>query len=182
MAILGRKIPWTEEPDGPQSIWLQGVRHDWATEPTCMSSHVEGRILTSCWNCFFDFDPYLFIARLVIIIIHNGLPLEKEIAAHSSILAWRIPWTEEPGRLQSMESYSRTQLKWLSMAWQWPASENPTPLPDCSAKVPLFITLSMAGRKNLTHPPAWGLLFEEIFARINWSFYFVSSPIPTSDP
>ena len=29
-------------------------------------------------------------------------PLEKEIATHSSILAWRNPWTEEPGRLQSM--------------------------------------------------------------------------------
>ena len=31
-------------------------------------------------------------------------PLEKGMATHSSILAWRIPWTEEPGRLQSMES------------------------------------------------------------------------------
>jgi len=29
-------------------------------------------------------------------------PLEKEIATHSSILAWEIPWTEEPGGLQSM--------------------------------------------------------------------------------
>ena len=29
-------------------------------------------------------------------------PLEKEIATYSSILAWRIPWTEAPGRLQSM--------------------------------------------------------------------------------
>ena len=29
-------------------------------------------------------------------------PLEKEMAAHSSILAWRIPWTKEPGGLQSM--------------------------------------------------------------------------------
>ena len=29
--------------------------------------------------------------------------LEKEIATHSSILAWRMPWTEEPGGLQSME-------------------------------------------------------------------------------
>ena len=29
-------------------------------------------------------------------------PLEKEMAIHSSILAWRILWTEEPGRLQSM--------------------------------------------------------------------------------
>ena len=31
-------------------------------------------------------------------------PLEKEMATHSSILAWRIPQTEEPGRLQSVES------------------------------------------------------------------------------
>ena len=31
-------------------------------------------------------------------------PLEKEMATHSSILAWEIPWTEEPGRLQSMRS------------------------------------------------------------------------------
>ena len=31
-------------------------------------------------------------------------PLEKEMATHSSILAWKIPRTEEPGRLQSMES------------------------------------------------------------------------------
>ena len=31
-------------------------------------------------------------------------PLEKGKATHSNILAWRIPWTEEPGRLQSMES------------------------------------------------------------------------------
>ena len=29
-------------------------------------------------------------------------PLEKEMATHSSILSWRIPWTEESGRLQSM--------------------------------------------------------------------------------
>ena len=29
-------------------------------------------------------------------------PLEKEMAIHSSILAWKIPWTEEPDRLQSM--------------------------------------------------------------------------------
>ena len=30
--------------------------------------------------------------------------LEKEMTTHSSILAWKIPWTEEPGGLQSMES------------------------------------------------------------------------------
>ena len=38
-------------------------------------------------------------------------PLEKEMAIHSSILAWRIPWTEEPGWLQSTGLQSWT---WLS--------------------------------------------------------------------
>ena len=37
-------------------------------------------------------------------------PLEEGMATYSSILAWRISWTEEPGRLQSMGSQSRTQL------------------------------------------------------------------------
>ena len=37
-------------------------------------------------------------------------PLEKEMATHCSILAWEIPWTGEPGRLQSTGSQKRTQL------------------------------------------------------------------------
>ena len=54
-------------------------------------------------------------------------PLEKEMATHSSILAWRIPWTEKPGGLQSMGSqrvrhnwetnthiYNNTCLKWFN--------------------------------------------------------------------
>ena len=37
-------------------------------------------------------------------------PLEKGMATHSSILAWEIPWTEKPGRLQSMGLQSWTRL------------------------------------------------------------------------
>ena len=36
--------------------------------------------------------------------------LEKKMATHSSILAWRIPWTEEPGSLQTWGRKSRTQF------------------------------------------------------------------------
>ena len=44
-------------------------------------------------------------------------PLEEDMATHSSLLAWRIPWTEEPGGLQSMGvTQSWTWLKWLSTA------------------------------------------------------------------
>ena len=40
-------------------------------------------------------------------------PLEKETATHSSILAWRIPWTEEPGELQFMGS-QRVRHNWVT--------------------------------------------------------------------
>jgi len=40
-------------------------------------------------------------------------PLEKEMATHSSFLAWKIPWTEEPGRLQSMGS-QRVRHNWAT--------------------------------------------------------------------
>ena len=66
----------------------------------------------------FEFPPSatnqltLFIAQLVknlpamqetwVRFLGREDPLEKEMALHSSILAWKIPWTEEPGGLQSM--------------------------------------------------------------------------------
>ena len=44
-------------------------------------------------------------------------PLEEEMATLSSILAWKIPWTEEPGGLQSVELKSQTQLSnWAHIA------------------------------------------------------------------
>ena len=45
-------------------------------------------------------------------------PLEKEMATHSSILAWKIPWTEEPGRLQSMESRRVEQDFFKAEEWK----------------------------------------------------------------
>ena len=48
-------------------------------------------------------------------------PLEEEMATHSSILAWKVPWTEEPGGLQSMGSlvgYSLWGRKELFMTEQ----------------------------------------------------------------
>ena len=50
-------------------------------------------------------------------------PLEKEIVTHSSTLAWKMPWTEEPGRLQSMGSQSRTQLSAFTFTFYFHALE-----------------------------------------------------------
>ena len=63
-------------------------------------------------------------------------PLEKEMAAHSSILNWRIPWTEEPGGLQSMGSQRVGQdlvtntTKKPSSLWEEPEPEWETMLTD----------------------------------------------------
>ena len=45
-------------------------------------------------------------------------PLEKEMATHSSILAWITPWTEEPGRLQCMR-LQRVRHDWARMHWSY---------------------------------------------------------------
>ena len=70
------------------------------------------------------------------------------MAPHSSTLAWKIPWTEEPGRLQSLGSQSRTQLSDFTftfhfhalekemathssvLAWRIPGTEEPVGLPS----------------------------------------------------
>ena len=39
-------------------------------------------------------------------------PLEKGLATHSSILVWRIPWTQESGGLQSMDRVAKSQTQW----------------------------------------------------------------------
>ena len=49
---------------------------------------------STCQYRRFGFDPWV-----------GKTPVEKEMATHSSFLAWEIPWTEEPGGLQSMESH-----------------------------------------------------------------------------
>ena len=46
-------------------------------------------------------------------------PLEKEMATHSSILAWKVSWTEEPGRLQSMGS-QRVEDNWMTNTHTFP--------------------------------------------------------------
>ena len=74
--------------------------------------------------------------------------LEKAMAPHSSTLAWKIPWMEEPGRLQSMRSLSQARLSDFTftfhlhvlekemathssiLAWRIPGTEEPVGLPS----------------------------------------------------
>ena len=74
-------------------------------------------------------------------------PLEKEIATHSTILAWKTPWTEEPGRLQSMGSQSRTRLHFSQglRSHKPPSADKPlTPTTTKKKKNPLQYILWLA--------------------------------------
>ena len=64
------------------------------------------------------FDFKLLVSKTMRILISfvwgtSALGMEKEMATHSSTLAWRIPWTKEPGRLQSMGS-RRVRHDWAT--------------------------------------------------------------------
>ena len=87
-SILAWKIPWTEEAGRLQSTGTQRVGHYCAT-----SLLVAQRVkrLSTIWE-------------IRVPSLGQEDPLEKDVAIHSSTVAWKIPWTEEPGRLQSMGS------------------------------------------------------------------------------
>ena len=86
-SILAWRIPWTEELGELQSMGLQRVGHDRAT-----NTHTDGSGVKSAPAMQETRDWPL----------GQEDPLEEEMATHSSILAWEVSWTEEPGGLQSM--------------------------------------------------------------------------------
>ena len=85
------KIPWMEEPGRLQSTGLQGVRRYRGLLALIKLQDFPGGSDGKASVCNAG-DP--------------GWedPLEKEMAAHSSTIAWKIPWREEPGKVQSMGS------------------------------------------------------------------------------
>ena len=129
-STLAWKITWTEDLGRLQSMGSQRVGHDWETslhfcycwrwlgisingkplQYSCLENPMDGGawwatvqgVATSrTWLSDFTFTFYF----------HT---MEKEMATHSSVLAWRIPGMAEPGGLLSMESQSQTWLKRLS--------------------------------------------------------------------
>ena len=94
--FLPRESPWTEEPGGLQSVGLQRVGHDWATKHNNTTSPQQ-----EMWVWSLDQEGHL----------------EENMATHSSILTWVMPWTEEPGRLQSIGS-QRVRHNWSDLAWK----------------------------------------------------------------
>ena len=91
-SILAWRIPRTEEPGGLQYIGSQRARHNKATQHMCTWPWILSTVLNDGKNI-----PYCYSTFYIEL-------SEKAMVPHSSTLAWRIPWTEEPGRLKSMGS------------------------------------------------------------------------------
>ena len=87
-SILAWRIPKTKEPGGLQSMW-QRVEHDWANRASLVARMLKN--LPAMWETW-------------VRSLGRKDPLEKGLATHSNILAWRILWIKEPGGLQSIES------------------------------------------------------------------------------
>ena len=92
-------------------------------------------------------------------------PLEKEMATHSSILAWRIPWTEEPGSLQSM-GLQRLRYDWATntiTTTTRPRLETLGPMPQilffimlfCHYYFQIFIYLAALGLRCIIQTLSW---------------------------
>ena len=72
------------------------------------------------------------------------------MATHSSTLAWKIPWTEEPGRLQSMGSLSPTRLSNFTFTFHFHALEKEM------QPTPVFLPGESQGRGSLVGCHLWG--------------------------
>ena len=102
-SVLAWRIPGTGEPGGLLSMGSHRVRHDWS-DLAAAAAAAEGKIkiwlLRASLGAQTVKNPPAVQETRVQSLLWESL-LEKGMATQSSILAWRIPWTEEPGSLQS---------------------------------------------------------------------------------
>ena len=103
------RIPWTEEPDRLQSMGSQRVGHNWATSLhfTSLLDVIRASLVAQWWRICLPMQE-----TCVWYLAQEDLQ-EEDMATHSSVLAWKIPRTEDPGRLQSIGS-QRVRHNWVT--------------------------------------------------------------------
>ena len=118
------KIPWMEEPGRLQSMGSLRVRHDWVTSLSCIGEGNGNPFQCSCLENPMDGGAWWAAVHGVaktqtqlsdFTFTFHFHALEKEMATHSSVLAWRIPGTGEPGGLPSMGLH-RVRHDWSDLA------------------------------------------------------------------
>ena len=105
-------------------------------------------------KCLPTIEDLLFVLGLC------GSSREKEMAVHSGTLAWKIPWTEKPSRLQSMGLQSQTRLSDFTFTFYLSCSHFANIMP-----IKKRLTISA---QIITKDPCWELQFEKAL-RTPWS-------------
>ena len=100
--VLAWRIPGTGEPGGLPSMGLHRVGHDWS-DAAAAAAYLRASLGAQ------RVKHLPVMGETQVRSLGQEDALEKEMAIHSSTLAWRIPWTEEPGGLQSTGSQSWTR-------------------------------------------------------------------------
>ena len=98
-SVLAWRIPGMGEPGSLPSMGSHRVGHDWSDLAAAAAA---AKFL---WASLIAQLVKICLQETRVRFLGQEDPLEKAMATHSRFLAWRIPWTEEPCRLQSMGSY-----------------------------------------------------------------------------
>ena len=111
----------------------------------------QGKVWKQELNWLQEWSPNQEVYVYIVMYISIWLPLEKAMAPHSSTLAWKIPWMEEPSGLQSMGSW-RVRHDWatsfsLFTFMDWRGKWQPTPV---------FIPGESQGQQSLVGCHLWG--------------------------
>ena len=122
-STLAWKIPWTEQPGRLQSMGLLRVGHDWNN----LAAAAAGTNIAGASVVAQSVKNLLAVQETWVRSLGWEDPLEKKMATHSSIIAWKISWTEKPGGLQSMGS-QRVRHHWVTNTYllsqiEWSKSE-----------------------------------------------------------
>ena len=123
-SVLAWRIPGMGEPGELPSIGSHRVGHNWSDLAAAAAAAMKLWPKCSCnfWGPLYVLGGYsdniIFIIQWIMDAHSQNDDLvnllnAKEMAAHSSTLAWKIPWTEKPGRLQSMGS-RRVRHDWVN--------------------------------------------------------------------
>ena len=139
-----------------ESVW----RREWQPTPVFLPGEFHGQrspwghkeLDTTEWLTLFTLETGEAKTKVPAALVPGeGSLSEKAMAPHSSTLAWKIPWTEEPGRLQSVGSW-RVRHDWatslsLFTFMHWRRKWQPTPV---------FLPGESQGRQSLVGCRLWG--------------------------
>ena len=170
--VLAWRIPGTREPGGLPSMGSHRVGHDWSYLATAADTQRDSQVVLVVKNspakaggvkrC--RFHPWV-----------GKIFLEESMVTHSSILAWRIPWMEEAGGLQS-RGLQRVRQDWSDLAHKHSAESICWETSALKRKYVEFLFLrgsKFSQQNSIVHGEKIGI-FDILYKSSSWTVYSIS--------